>query len=90
MGRAVEIGDLNAVRNNFGETGNADGTVPGDAVPWDGVVDIADFSRLVLHFDWDAETVSPPAVPEPAGVIWILAGLYGQVSRRGNRVWQTA
>jgi hypothetical protein len=57
--RLVNIDDLNAVRNNFGETGPDDGTLEGDAFPFDGQVDIDDLNSVRNNFGAGA------AVPEP-------------------------
>ncbi len=42
----VNIDDLNDVRNNFGATRPDDGTLAGDAFPFDGMVNIDDLNRV--------------------------------------------
>jgi hypothetical protein len=59
----VDIDDLNNVRNNFGAAGSDDGTLPGDAFPFDGRVNIDDLNSVRNHFG----TLSS-AVPEPSGL----------------------
>jgi hypothetical protein len=74
----VNIDDLNNVRNNFGESGNADGTLPGDAVPWDGVVNIDDLNAVRNNFGSRTELV-----PEPSAlVLAALTASFGLVFRR--------
>ena len=66
----VDIDDLNNVRNNFGIFGQPDGTLPGDAFPFDGRVDIDDLNAVRNNFG-----VVPAAVPEPASGWLLVAGL---------------
>ncbi|MDZ4780549.1 MAG: PEP-CTERM sorting domain-containing protein [Planctomycetia bacterium] len=78
----VDITDLNGVRNNFGEQGATDGSLVGDAFPYDGVVNVDDLNGVRNNFG-----VSPPggsAVPEPSTAILALAGcvVCGLVKRR--------
>jgi len=65
----VDLDDLNAVRNNFGATGEVGSTV-GDAFPFDGTVDLDDLNAVRNNFGAAAGS----AVPEPAA--WVL-GLIG-------------
>jgi hypothetical protein len=60
----VNIDDLNNVRNNFGTMGDPDGTLPGDAFPFDGQVNIDDLNAVRNNFG--AMAALPAAVPEPA------------------------
>ena len=46
----VDIDDLNSVRNNFGAVGNEDGTLAGDAFPFDGFVNIDDLNAVRNNF----------------------------------------
>jgi MYXO-CTERM domain-containing protein len=64
----VDLEDLNAVRNNFGGTGEV-GSTAGDAYPFNGVVDLEDLNAVRNNF---GATSNP--VPEPA--TWCL-GLVG-------------
>jgi len=62
----VDTDDLNDVRNNFGQTGAADGSLDGDAFVYDGVVDIDDLNSVRNNFgnnvaDWPSEI--PPGPP---------------------------
>ncbi len=57
--RAVDLADLNNVRNHFGETGEE---VIGDA-NHDGVVDLADLNAVRNHFGAAASAIT---VPEPS------------------------
>ena len=73
----VNIIDLNGVRNNFGATGPDDGTLPGDAFPFDGFVNIKDLNGVRNNFGAGA------AVPEPS--TFALASLFafvGIIARR--------
>jgi len=76
----INIDDLNNVRNNFGETGNADGKLLGDAVPWDGVVDIDDLNVVRNKFGAGATPV-----PEPSGSVIALLGILTILADRRNR-----
>ncbi|MEM7575956.1 MAG: trypsin-like serine protease [Planctomycetota bacterium] len=73
----VEQGDLNAVLNNWGQTGRAWST--GDLTA-DGLVDQADLNAVLNH--WGASNapslVTPTALPEPAlAGLLVLAGCAG-------------
>ena len=61
---AVDVTDLNNVLNNFrlGELGGP--PIPGDAFPFDGVVDLGDLNLVRNYFGTSADTA---AVPEAAG-----------------------
>lgn len=63
----VDLLDLNAVRNNFGLTGDG---VPGDAYPFDGRVDIVDLNAVRNYFGNAAPYSS---VPEPGSLVTTLA-----------------
>jgi hypothetical protein len=65
----IDTDDLNNVRNDFGESGNADGTLAGDAIPWDGVVDIDDLNAVRNNFGASVE-----AVPEPCAALFLGIG----------------
>lgn len=69
----VDLDDLNATRNHFGEAGADDGSLDGDAFPFDGVVDLDDLNGVRNNFG--AGPGSPGAVPEPSSVLLALAGL---------------
>lgn len=60
----VDLDDLNGVRNNFGAAGADDGSLDGDAFPFDGTVDLDDLNGVRNNFG----TTSP--VPEPS--TWML------------------
>jgi len=47
---AVDVTDLNALRNNFGAVEPVGGGVAGDSYPFDGVVDINDLNSVRNHF----------------------------------------
>ena len=68
--RRVDIDDLNSVRNNFGAEGAADGSLTGDAFPFDGVVGIDDLNSVRNNFGAVANSVPEPA----AGMLAFLAG----------------
>jgi len=75
----VDIDDLNNVRNFFGAEGMADGTLAGDAYPFDGAVNIDDLNAVRNNFG-----AVPAAVPEPGGITLLgiaLAGLFCRVRR---------
>jgi hypothetical protein len=69
----VDLDDLNAVRNNFGNTGTP-GSTPGDAYPFDGIVDLDDLNGVRNNFGAGPSN----AVPEPAS--WALLGISGVVA----------
>jgi hypothetical protein len=75
----VDIVDLNNVRNNFGATGAPDGTLAGDAYPFDGAVDIEDLNGVRNNFGTE-----PEPVPEPAAVTlaFIAVAALGMMKRR--------
>jgi hypothetical protein len=84
----VDIDDLNNVRNNFGATGSLDGSLAGDAYPFDGIVNIDDLNAVRNHFS----TGTNNAVPEPgAGGLAVLAVILAlgarplRQSQRGDR-----
>ncbi len=58
---AVDLTDLNLVRNHFGDSGDP---VEGDSFPYDGQVDLADLNAVRDHF---GEAGSAP-VPEPGTI----------------------
>lgn len=64
----IDLTDLNAVRNNFGATGEG---VPGDTFPQDGVVDLGDLNAVRNNFGSSLDSVS---VPEPATFGLVLCG----------------
>jgi len=69
----VDGDDLNNVRNNFGEVGPDDGTLSGDAFPFDGLVNIDDLNNVRNHFG--EKVAALKAVPEPGGLTLALLGL---------------
>jgi T5SS/PEP-CTERM-associated repeat protein len=78
--RDVDIDDLNAVRNNFGTMGADDGTLNGDAFPFDGSVSIDDLNAVRNNFGVMA------AVPEPAtDCLLLIAGIVPVVCRPRRR-----
>ena len=54
----VNLDDLNAVRNNFGNTGTP-GSTPGDAFPFDGIVNLDDLNGVRNNFGAGPSTPSP-------------------------------
>jgi hypothetical protein len=64
----VDLEDLNAVRNHFGESGVE---VAGDT-NGDGLVDLVDLNNVRNHF---GESANPASVPEPSGLILTLVFL---------------
>jgi hypothetical protein len=77
---AVDLDDLNAVRNNFGATGPV-GSTPGDAFPFDGEVDLDDLNGVRNNFGAGGSA----AVPEPATFGLALLGLPLLVRRLRRR-----
>ncbi len=77
----VDLDDLNAVRNNFGSTGEV-GSTPGDAVPYDGIVDLDDLNGVRNNFGAGGAA----AVPEPSTAVLGLLGIAaaGLIWRRRN------
>lgn len=77
----VDLDDLNAVRNNFGSTGEV-GSTPGDAVPYDGIVDLDDLNGVRNNFGAGGAA----AVPEPSTAVLGLLGVAaaGLIWRRRN------
>jgi outer membrane protein assembly factor BamB len=72
----IDIDDLNNVRNNFGATGPSDGTLPGDAFPFDGFVNIDDLNNVRNSFGNTAGVAG--IVPEPGGLgLAVLALVFG-------------
>ncbi len=68
----VDLEDLNATRNQFGATGLDDGSLDGDAFPFDGLVDLGDLNGVRNNFG--VGPGAPNAVPEPSSVLLMLAG----------------
>jgi hypothetical protein len=66
----VNLGDLNAVRNNFGRSGEPG--LPGDAFPFDGMVTLNDLNGVRNNFG-AGPGASP--VPEPSAVVLTLLGV---------------
>jgi hypothetical protein len=66
----VDLEDLNAVRNNFGNSGQA-GSTPGDAYPFNGIVDLEDLNAVRNNFGAAASS----SVPEPS--TWALFSVAG-------------
>jgi GH35 family endo-1,4-beta-xylanase len=73
----VNLADLNAVKNNFGEDGSTGGDANGD-----GVVNLADLNEVKNNF---GDTASPGfvGVPEPASVALLLGAGAFLCNRRG-------
>jgi len=67
----VNVDDLNDVRNAFGSIGPNDGTLTGDAVPWNGIVDIDDLNAVRNNFGAGVQQ----AVPEPSFTAMALIGI---------------
>jgi hypothetical protein len=74
----VDLTDLNLVRNHFGATGADDGSLDGDAYPFNGVVDLEDLNAVRNNFGGTA------TVPEPSSVALGLVGLAmaGAIAKR--------
>jgi outer membrane protein assembly factor BamB len=70
---SIDIDDFNNVLNNFalGELGGP--PIPGDAFPFDGVVDLADLNLVRNYFGKPAS--GAVAVPEPKGTLLLGAAL---------------
>jgi len=66
----VDIDDLNDVRNHFGAMGPADGTLTGDAFPFDGLVNIDDLDAVRNNF---GAGTSP--VPEPSALLLAVTAI---------------
>lgn len=64
----VDLADLNAVRNNFGASGEG---VLGDTSPFDGIVDLADLNAVRNNF---GRSQASSVVPEPRALTLILIG----------------
>lgn len=79
----VDLDDLNNVRNNFGASGAADGSLDGDAYPFDGVVNLNDLNGVRNNFG--GEALSPRAVPEPSTFVLGCAALVVGVALRLRR-----
>jgi hypothetical protein len=77
----VDIDDLNAVRNNFGAMGGDDGSLAGDAFPFDGQVNIDDLNAVRNNFGSVAA-----AVPEAA--TWILTVIGAPVVLFAGLCWR--
>ncbi|MDZ4784188.1 MAG: hypothetical protein SGJ19_28405 [Planctomycetia bacterium] len=75
----VNVEDLNAVRNHYGESG---GNVPGDA-DGNGVVGIEDLNAVRNNFGAGQPANS---VPEPHAVVMLLVGV---ISFSGLRFWRS-
>jgi len=75
----VDISDLNAVRNNFGATGDA---IVGDTYPFNGAVDIADLNAVRNNF---GTSLPGRPVPEPAAARLAILGVACVASRRVRR-----
>jgi hypothetical protein len=76
----VDLDDLNAVRNNFGTSGQPG--LPGDAFPFDGTVDLDDLNGVRNNF---GATAGAGSVPEPAAWSLALVSLCGVVAVRVRR-----
>jgi len=75
----VDAEDLNNVRNFFGTMGPDDGTLAGDAYPFDGLVNIDDLNAVRNHFG-----AGGAAAPEPAaGGLLIFGAMPFLLTRRG-------
>jgi len=77
----VDIDDLNAVRNNFGAMGDPDGTLDGDAFPFDGLVDIDDLNAVRNNF-------GAMAAPVPEAATWILTVIGAPVVLLAGLRWR--
>ncbi len=67
--RIVDLADLNAVRNHFGEAGES---VPGDTYPFDGIVDLADVNAVRDHF---GSARGARSTPEPSSLCLFVIGV---------------
>jgi hypothetical protein len=78
----VDAEDLDNVRNHFGAIGPGDGTLDGDAYPFDGIVNIDDLNAVRNNFGAGAA-----AAPEPgAGVVALGARRYMQPRTRRPKI----
>jgi len=77
--RLVDIDDVNAVRNHFGATGADDGTLAGDAYPWDGLVNIDDLNAVRNNFGTGTAAVPEP---EPGAGLLIFGAMAFLLTRR--------
>ena len=67
------------VRNHFGAIGPDDGTLDGDAFPFDGVVNIDDLNGVRNNF-----AAGTTAVPEPSAIVLLLLGAIAMAHCRGG------
>lgn len=75
----VDLTDLNAVRNNFGASGEG---IPGDTYPQDGIVDLTDLNAVRNNFGATQGTLS---VPEPQAILLAACGVAVLALARGKR-----
>ncbi len=73
----VNIDDLNDVRNNFGATRPDDGTLAGDAFPFDGLVNIDDLNGVRNNFGASAAAVLEPSALALASLMALVALVAG-------------
>jgi len=78
---AVNIDDLNAVRNHFG-TGNGGDVsgIPGDTLPFDGLVNVDDLNAVRNQFG-----AGTAPIPEPSTWTLIVLAIASLICRRATR-----
>ncbi len=86
----INLDDLNNVRNNFGATGPDDGSLDGDAFPFDGVVDLDDLNALRNGFGGATGGAPTHNVPEPDAMVIALVIIGAMAASRYRRAFATA
>lgn len=83
----VDVGDMGILATNYGRTG---ATWSAGDFNADGVVDVGDLGILASQYGWSGGAGGaagiPAAVPEPAGSVVLLVGLFAIRRRRGHRL----